>query len=269
MIQHEMIVPDTLPYEIKSFLGTVYELAYPRQGDTSDVAIVVCERGKYVVKRSRGGQFRDWLAQEYHVLQALIEVSLPLPRPYLYVECCTSETPEAWLVMSHLPGDSLRIVACNEADQAAKRQMLFAVGQVLAKLHSLAVPTALCAERGKAWLDSMLKQARYNLEHYEVEGSAELLEQLETQRPRMVQPTLIHGDFAIDNVLIVDREVSGIVDWAWGAWGDPRYDRALAIRPKEGIFQMPEDTQSFFNGYGTAGLSQDEYDYFVSLYEFF
>ena len=269
MMQHEIIVLSALPDEIKSFLGSVYELTYPRQGDTSDVAIVVCERGKYVVKRSRGEQFRDWLAQEYHVLQALIEVSLPLPRPYLYVECCTSETPESWLVMSCLSGDSLRIVARNETDQAAKRQMLFAVGQVLARLHRFPVPTALCVERKEAWLDSMLKQARYNLEHYEVEGSAELLERLARQRPRMVQPTLIHGDFTVDNVLIVDREVSGIVDWTLGGWGDPRYDLALAIRPKEGIFQTPEDTKSFFDGYGTAGLSQGEYDYFVSLYELF
>src|SRR5205807_10669213 len=103
----------------------------------------------------------------------------------------------------------------------------------------------------------------------EVEGSGALLEQLERQRPQMVQPTLIHGDFAMDNVLLVEGKVSGIVDWAWGAWGDPRYDLALAIRPKENLFQTSEDIQAFLDGYGTAALSKEEYDYFVSLYEFF
>src|SRR5207248_5153726 len=118
-------------------------------------------------------------------------------------------------------------------------------------------------------LDSMLKQARYNLQHYEVDGDAQLLRQLERHRPPMVPPTLIHGDFTVDNVLIADGKVSGIVDWAGGAFGDPRYDLALAIRPKEGIFQTSEDIQSFLDGYGTTGLSKGEYDYFVDLYEFF
>jgi hypothetical protein len=39
--------------------------------------------------------------------------------------------------------------------------------------------------------------------------------------------------------------------------------------PKEGIFQTPEDTQSFFDGYGTGRLSQEEFEYFIDLYEFF
>jgi aminoglycoside phosphotransferase (APT) family kinase protein len=92
---------------------------------------------------------------------------------------------------------------------------------------------------------------------------------LERQSPPAVSPRLIHGDFALDNVLIRDGAVSGIVDWAWGAVGDPRYDLALAIRPKIGVFQTPEDRESFFSGYGTTGLSQEEYEYFVALYEFF
>jgi aminoglycoside phosphotransferase (APT) family kinase protein len=81
---------------------------------------------------------------------------------------------------------------------------------------------------------------------------------------------LIHGDFTVDNVLIAKGRVTGVIDWAGGGPGDPRYDLALAIRPREtGLFQEPPDRHAFFEGYGMAGLSAAEYDYFVKLYEFF
>lgn len=263
------ITSDTFPQEIKAFLGTVHVLTSPPQGDTSKVVIVVSDRGTYVVKRVQGEQFSNWLMREYRVLQALREIPLPLPQPYCYVQRCLSGISESWLIMEYLPGDTLRVAAQNEYDQKARRLMLYAVGQALASLHHVPVPLSLIAEKPEPWLDSMLMQARYHLQHYEVDGSAELLEQLERHRPQEVQPTLIHGDFTVDNVLILNGDVSGIVDWAGGAYGDPRYDLALAIRPKEGIFQTSEDIQSFLDGYGTARLSKNEYDYFVSLYEFF
>lgn len=269
MIQHSKITSDTLPGEIKAFLGTVHTLTYPRQGDTSDIVVAHCERGSYVVKRSQGEQFSRWLAREYTVLQALREIALPLPRPYLCVETNAPAMPEFWLVMSYLPGTSLRTIAQKEQSKGDQQRMLRSFGNVLAQLHHLSVPRALQSEEHESWLDSMLKQARYNLLHHEVDGDAKLLAQLERERPQPVPQMLIHGDFTVDNVLIVDGEVSGIVDWAQSALGDPRYDLALAIRPKEGIFQTAEDTQSFIEGYGGASVSEAEYNYFTGLYEFF
>jgi len=50
----------------------------------------------------------------------------------------------------------------------------------------------------------------------------------------------------------------------------PRYDLALAIRPKKAkLFQTLQERQAFFEGYGLSELSQSEYRYFVGLYEFF
>lgn len=269
MIQHQPLTPDTFPEEIKAFLGTIHSLAYPRQGYTSDLAIVSGERGTYVVKRSPGEQYSKWLAQEYRVLQALRGLPLPLPQPHLFLQQMRAETPESWLVMSYLPGESLKVLAQNEPDQTTKRQMLRAVGQTLAVLHHQPVPAALRHASQEPWLDALLKQARYNLQHYKTDGNAALLDFLERHRPASVAPALIHGDFTVDNVLLLDGKVSGIIDWALGAYGDPRYDLALAIRPKARIYDAPEDVQAFLDGYGTSGLSQEEYDYFIGLYEFF
>jgi len=117
----------------------------------------------------------------------------------------------------------------------------------------------------------MLEQAEYNLHHYTVDGSAAQLAELRQHRPRPVPVTLIHGDFTVDNVLIKDRKVIGVIDWMGGGMGDPRYDLALAIRPKSsGLFHEPQDRAAFFEGYGElVTLHESEYSYFVTLYEFF
>ena len=70
-------------------------------------------------------------------------------------------------------------------------------------------------------------------------------------------------------MLVEDNEISGIIDWSGGAFGDPRYDIALATQPKPEAFNTEEDIRVFFEGYGHQPLSDDEVSYFVGLYEFF
>lgn len=104
---------------------------------------------------------------------------------------------------------------------------------------------------------------------HRVDGTAELLEQLKSQKPADIGQTLIHGDCTIDNVLLQGGTVSGFIDWSGGAHGDPRYDVALAIRPQDGLFETEEDFAAFFGGYGDRIITDEEYDYFNGLYEFF
>jgi aminoglycoside phosphotransferase (APT) family kinase protein len=61
-----------------------------------------------------------------------------------------------------------------------------------------------------------------------------------------------------------------VIDWSGSAFGDPRYDVALAIRPKPNAFQTDEDLDAFFAGYGEKIVSEEEYRYFAEgLYSFF
>lgn len=85
-----------------------------------------------------------------------------------------------------------------------------------------------------------------------------------------IAPTLIHGDFTIDNVLVHDGKISGVIDWSGGAFGDPRYDVSLAVRPKPNAFQDRLDLDIFFKGYGKELITCDDFTYFADgLYEFF
>ena len=262
------ITLDKLPQEVRACLGAIQRLTYPQQGCTSDSAIAESERGVYLIKRSRGPQFCQWLAQEFRVLAALAASPLPVPRPHQFLRCSTSPGAEAWLVMDCLPGASLRTVLQGALAPGTRLHLLRAFGQVLAAIHATPAPPDV-AQPDRPWLDRTLDMAAYNLAHFHVDGSPELLERLQRDRPADVPATLIHGDYTLDNVLVAGNAVSGVIDWSGGDWGDPRYDIALAIRPEPEAFGHQTDFQAFFEGYGNRPLSDDEYRYFNGLYEFF
>lgn len=97
-----------------------------------------------------------------------------------------------------------------------------------------------------------------------------MLEEIKRKKPGNYKQVLIHGDYTIDNVLVSNGEITGIIDWSDGAYGDPRYDVSLAIRPKPNAFNNDSDKQLFFEGYGKKIIDNSIYDYYVNgLYEFF
>jgi aminoglycoside phosphotransferase (APT) family kinase protein len=258
--------PDEIPQEIKRKIGMIYRIASPRrQGYTSQVAIIGSERGTFV----KGSRFCGWLANEVCVLDALGATSVPVPAVLGFTEEMDGEQPQAWLLMEHLKGETVRHALFYEHDPAKRAQILFAFGEVLARIHETPVPDKWIGQGGN-WLDLILVQAEHNLNNGEVKALAGLLEQLKKNKPATFRQTLIHGDYTIDNVIVHNGKVSGVIDWSGSAFGDPRYDVVLAIRPKPNAFQTDEDLDAFFAGYGEKIVSEEEYRYFAEgLYSFF
>ena len=118
-----------------------------------------------------------------------------------------------------------------------------------------------------SWLDEQLLIATYNLQNYDVDGDQALLKKLKSQKPVPAKQTVIHGDCTIDNVLVLNGKVHNLIDLAGAAYGDPRYDIALAIRS---IRNNPDMVDAFYKGYGLQVITAEEFAYFdEGLYEFF
>lgn len=257
---------EDIPEQISELIGTVDRVCFPVQGLTSHVLIVSGSRGEYVVKRASKPPFNLWLRRENQVLRSLVTSGLPVPRPYLYLEESAGDRAH-WLVMERLPGIPLKARLRDEHDCLLRRRLMFGFGRLLAAIHNAAPPNALtCPE---PWLDMMLDQATQNLQRYDVDGTPALLSLLKSQRPKPVSNTLIHGDYTLDNVLVMGETLTGVIDWCSGAVGDPRYDLALATRPEREAFQDPADLDAFYEGYGGPRLAREESTYFEGLYEFF
>ena len=262
---------DNLPTELQAALGDVQEWIAPPQGMSgAHLELARTTHGTYALKYAVGALNGSWLAREYHVLSALSPLALPVPRPHALVRRDTGIAPERWLLMDALPGETLSAVLLKTTDAPTRHMLLRSFGQTLARIHTSAVPTSVPHPQ-PTWLDAMLDEAAENLEHFSVDGTPELLAHLLQTCPQPIPQTLIHGDFTIDNVMVVDGHVSGVIDWAGGALGDRRHDLALATRPQDEAFSADREAelQAFYEGYGSPSLSQTEFDYYNGLDEFF
>jgi aminoglycoside phosphotransferase (APT) family kinase protein len=149
------IYPDEIPQEIKRKIGMIYRISSPRrQGYTSQVAIIGSERGTFVLKRSKGSRFCGWLANEVCVLDALGATSVPVPAVLGFTEEMDGEQPQAWLLMEHLKGETVRHALLHEHDLVKRAQILFAFGEVLARIHETPVPDQWIGQRKLARSDT-------------------------------------------------------------------------------------------------------------------
>lgn len=257
---------DEIPSEINDHIGVIKDIRFPRQGHTSDVAILESLRGCFVIKRTKGEQYCSWLSQEIDVLNCIHNTMLPIPTVFQFLQ--QKSENQSWALLQYFEGETLRHALNKEKNTNKKREMIFNFGLTLSQIHSTPCPKELIGDT--IWLDDMLRRAEYNLTHYSVDGTADLLEQLKKNKPQPIKSTLIHGDFTIDNVLVREGKIISIIDWSGGAFGDPRYDVSLAIRPKPNAIETELEIHTFFEGYGTEILSKMETEYFENgLYNFF
>jgi aminoglycoside phosphotransferase (APT) family kinase protein len=233
------------------------QLSFPAQGMTSHVAFV--DPGEVVLKRCTDPLYTSWLRRERDVLEALAGTPLPVPRVLGYAD----RGSEVWLVMTRLPGEPCASVM-QRAEVDARHRLLHAIGVALRSLHATHVPLALRDET--PWLRRKLAAAHQHLGW--CDGNAELLARLRATPPVATRPTLMHGDLNLENVLVHEEVVTGLVDWAGGDEGDPRCDVALALQDDEVLAFDEPALAAFFAGYGhevdaaTRGWFQDLYEFF-------
>lgn len=249
----------------KTYTGKIHTTITPPQGMTSSVVILQTEQGQFTLKRSDQAPYIAWLKREAFVLQALAATDLPIPR-FVALE---EEPTFASLLMSTLPGEPLSELLRRGVSEAQRHDLLRQFGQTLASIHNTPPPADLYAHH--PWLQRILEEGRFNLEHGYAEPGAIPVEQMIATRPPATAEVLIHGDYTIDNVLVDAGKITGIIDWGRGDIGDRRYDLALATRPQEleAVFLDESDFVAFYAGYGGERLSEVEEQWFFDLYGYF
>ena len=179
------------------------------------------------------------MAREFHILEALHPVYPLAPRPFLLCEDA-GVIGATFYLMERRRGLVVRSEEPPELEgrPAERRRASAALVDALARLHAVDIRAH--------GLDSLGKPAGFV--ERQVRGWAERWHRSQTDElplmdalaawlaarlpPDPVRPTLVHGDYKLDNVMLDAGDVGrvvGVFDWEMSAVGDPLLDLGILL----------------------------------------
>ncbi len=177
------------------------------------------------------------MAREYRVLTALGRTAIPVPVPVAF--CSDPEVIGApFYLMEYVDGLVLRTREDGEqVTEAQARRLSERLAEMLAAIHGVDLSAAGLSGFGRpdGYLARQLArwQRQWELSATrEMPGYGRLVERLTAGLPDTGDAALVHGDFRLDNMLVVlgDRpDIAAVVDWEMSTLGDPLADLGLTL----------------------------------------
>ncbi|MCA1575510.1 MAG: phosphotransferase family protein [Acidobacteria bacterium] len=179
------------------------------------------------------------MAREYRILEAVHPVFPLAPRPYVLCEDA-GVIGATFYIMERRCGLVVRYDEPPElADRpAARRRVSRALVDALADLHAVDINVHGLAALGKP-AGFVQRQVRGWSERWKGSQTSELPEMdmlaawlAERLPPDPPRPTLVHGDFKLDNVMLDERDLGRVIavfDWEMSAIGDPLVDMGILL----------------------------------------
>ncbi|MET9732404.1 phosphotransferase family protein [Streptomyces sp. NPDC006458] len=189
------------------------------------------------------------MKREFRVISALHPTDVPVPAPVLL--CEDEELLGApFYVMDFVAGTPYRT-----ADQLAPlgpqrtREAVLSLVDTLVELHAVDPAEVGLADFGRpeGFLDRQLRRWGKQLDasrNRDLAGIDELHAALGRALPSSPAPTVVHGDYRLDNVLIgADDKIKAILDWEMSTLGDPLTDLGLLVMYSEPL-EVPDSPVS-------------------------
>ncbi|MFD4768122.1 phosphotransferase family protein [Streptomyces niveus] len=175
------------------------------------------------------------MKREFRVISALHPTAVPVPEPLLLCE-----DPDVlgapFYLMEYVRGTPYRT-----AEQLAPlgpertRAALLGLVDTLVELHAVDPSAVGLADFGRpeGFLDRQLRRWGKQLDasrNRDLPGIDALHATLGRSLPNSHAPTVIHGDYRLDNVLIGDDDrIKAVLDWEMSTLGDPLTDLGLLV----------------------------------------
>ncbi|MFD4262476.1 phosphotransferase family protein [Streptomyces sp. NPDC058534] len=210
------------------------------EGGRSNLTYAVTDgTARWVVRRPPLGHVLATahdMKREHRVISALHPTNVPVPRPLLL---CEDEDVigAPFYVMEFVEGTPYRT-----ADQLTPlgpertRAAVLNLVDTLVELHAVDPAEVGLGDFGRpeGFLDRQLRRWAKQLDasrNRDLPGIDELHATLGRELPRSPAPTVVHGDYRLDNVLIggENDEINAILDWEMSTLGDPLTDLGLLV----------------------------------------
>ncbi|MYV44360.1 phosphotransferase family protein [Streptomyces sp. SID2888] len=207
------------------------------EGGRSNLTYAVSDgTARWVVRRPPLGHVLATahdMRREHRVISALHPTAVPVPRPILLCED-ESVLGAPFYVMDFVEGTPYRTAEQLAAlGPGRTREAVLALVDTLVELHAADPAELGLADFGRpeGFLDRQLRRWGKQLDasrSRELPGVDELHAALGRMLPASPEPTVVHGDYRLDNVLLGDDDrISAVLDWEMSTLGDPLTDVGL------------------------------------------
>jgi aminoglycoside phosphotransferase (APT) family kinase protein len=185
------------------------------------------------------------MAREYRVMSGLGPTAVPVPETHFL--CSDPEVIGApFYVMEHVDGTVYRSAReTGELTEVRATKMSYALIDVLADLHDVEPETVGLGDFGRpaGFLERQLRRWHKQLDasrSRDLDGIDDLFTALAADIPESGAPSIVHGDYRLDNVIVAtDDEVAAVLDWEMATLGDPLTDLGLFIVYWDGMNKVP------------------------------
>ena len=193
------------------------------------------------------------MSREYRVITALQPTEVPVPTTYALCED-TDVIGAPFFVMERVEGTPYRLASQLEPlGPERTRALAGRMVDTLATLHRVdpakvglsdfGRPEGFLARQVRRW-ERQLDASRSR----DLPGVDELHHLLEANLPVEGAPSVVHGDFRLDNLLADDDDqVAAVIDWEMATIGDPLTDVGLLL-----VYQQMAQLET---GYAVASAS--------------
>jgi aminoglycoside phosphotransferase (APT) family kinase protein len=209
------------------------------QGGKSNLTYVVHDgASRWVVRRPPLGHVLPTahdMVREFRVISGLHSTRVPVPEPLLLCQD-TDIIGAPFYVMEFVEGTPYRtadeLIALGEQRTAALADSLV---DTLVELHAVDPASVGLGDFGRpeGFLERQLRRWKKQLDSSrsrDLPGIEDLHDRLAGAVPVSPAPTIIHGDYRLDNVLVdAGDKITAVLDWEMSTLGDPLTDLALLV----------------------------------------
>jgi len=177
------------------------------------------------------------MAREYRVITALADTDVPVPKTFALCED-TDVNGAPFYVMERVHGRILRTgeeLATLTRDEAAacSRELV----DVLARIHRVDYEAVGIGEFGHpdGFMERQLRRWNQQWERSKADDLPaidDLAQRLRNALPESGPPTIVHGDYRLDNTMLAPDDpgrIAAVLDWEMSTLGDPLADVGLFL----------------------------------------
>src|SRR5215471_9935434 len=211
------------PMQVRQFRG----------GQSNPTYQLITPNRKYVLRRKPPGKLlpsAHAVDREFRAISALHPTGFPVAKPYLLCED-DSVIGTMFYVMECVEGRVVWESAIPGAEKKERWAIYDAMNETIARLHTIDYEKIGLGDFGKPGAYVARQISRWTKQYLasETETIAEmnkLIEWLPAHLPPEGKPSVVHGDYRLDNMILhpTQPKVLAVIDWELCTIGDPMAD---------------------------------------------